>query len=183
MRPITRVITSMLVLVAGAVRRTWALGALVSAAVLILAVSATITQARDYHPTLTVSPANGPPGSQVTLTGRGFDPRLVNRPIYFDSHASGSGYLKEVSSGVAGASGCDPCGYTIAVNVPGDAPRGPAQFVQLRTASSMQASADFTVTPSSGGRGHLGFTRWPRHHPITRWPRHHPVYPHRVMAR
>ena len=164
MRRMTGVVMDMLVVIAGALgttRRTasvvrsggrWggiALRALGRAAVLILALSAAIAQARDYHPTLTVSPTHGPPGSQVTLTARGFDPRMVNRPIYFQSQSSGSGYVKEVSSGVHGAPGCDPCGYTIQVNVPGDAPRGPAQFVELRSAASLQASADFTVTPRS----------------------------------
>jgi hypothetical protein len=154
-------------------RRRFSLVALFTAAVLALALSAS-AQSHTYTPalnpnypdTLTVSPTQGPPGTQVTLTGTGWDPRVLSNggpassglPVIYEaprptsSGLAGTGacspqcYGKQVASTSTGSPGCDPCDFTVTTTVPSDAPLGPGAFQVGTAAGPVGQEADFTVT-------------------------------------
>jgi hypothetical protein len=146
--------------------------AALTAAALTLALS-TGAQAYAYTPVvnpsypdqLAISPTQGPPGSQVTITGTGWDPRLLSNggaasgfPIIYEaprpttSGLAGTGacsphcYGKQVASTSTGSPGCDPCNFTVTTTVPSDAPLGPGAFQVGTAAGPVGQAADFTVT-------------------------------------
>jgi hypothetical protein len=159
-------------------RRVLSLLALFTAAALTLALSAS-AQAHAYAPalstsypdTLAVSPTQAPPGSQVTLTGTGWDPGLLSNggpassglPIIYvaprptSSGLGGTGacsphcYGKQVASTSTGSPGCDPCDFTITTTVPSDAPLGLGAFQVGTAAGPVGQAADFTVTQPNVG--------------------------------
>ena len=150
------------------------LAALLTAAALTLAFSTT-PQARsdaraltpNYPDTLAVSPTQAAPGAQVTITGTGWDPRLLSNgapsglPIIYEAPRptgngpTGSGscsphcYGKQVGSTSTGSAGCDPCNFTVTTTVPKDAPLGPGAFQTACAAGPVGQQADFTVTRPS----------------------------------
>jgi hypothetical protein len=153
--------------------RVLSLLALFTAAVLTLALSAS-TQAHTYTPALNpnypdrlaVSPTQGPPGSQVILTGTGWDPGLLSNggpassglPIIYEAPRPASGglggtgacsphcYGKQVASTSTGSPGCNPCDFTITTTVPADAPLGLGAFQVGTAAGPVGQEADFRVT-------------------------------------
>jgi hypothetical protein len=83
-------------------------------------------------PTLTIAPTQGPPGTQVTLTGTGWDPSLFPAPIQFreeaDRHLLYSADLGVVPSSATvcanDSDGITSCNFTVQATVPSDAPAG-----------------------------------------------------------
>jgi hypothetical protein len=127
---------------------------------------------RSYPDILAVSPSQGAPGAQVTLTGTGWDPGLLSSggtgssglPIVYasprptTSGLAGSGacsphcYGKQVASTSNGSAGCDPCDFTVTATVPSDAPPGPGAFQVGTAAGPVGQQADFTITQSTASR-------------------------------
>jgi hypothetical protein len=154
-------------------RRVLSLLALFTAAAPALAVSAS-AQSHAHSPALNpnypdrlaVSPTQGAPGSQVTLTGTGWDPQLLSAPgpqssglpiIYEAPRPTSSGlagtgacsphcYGKQVASTGTGSIGCNPCDFTVTTTIPSDAPLGPGAFQASSPAGPAGQGADFTVT-------------------------------------
>jgi hypothetical protein len=180
-------------------RRGFSLLGLFTAAALTMALSAgaqshpsTPAVTPNYPDRLAVSPTHGPPGSQVTLTGSGWDPGLLSDgraassglPISYEAPRptspglAGTGacsphcYGKQVASTSTGSPACDPCDFTITTTVPSDAPPGPGAFQVGTAAGPVGQEADFTVTQPTRA------SSFQRHRP-----RRHPPEPRRPHRR
>ncbi len=135
---------------------------------LALALSLGLPCVAQAQSTVTVNPTQGPPGTQVTITGAGWNPFYFPAPIQFWEEANGVvTYEADVGSATSSDPGCAPtanpdtgvaCSFAVRVTVPSNAPAGVTgtlvdgafpiseRFVVAPADDDCCTAADFNVT-------------------------------------
>jgi hypothetical protein len=99
-------------------------------------------------PTMSVSPASGPPGQKVTLTGQGFTAYPGDQVEIDISIDYGNGNWDLLVAGAAYPVPDSNGNFSVSVTIPSNAP--PGDLLAISSISEPEADAFFTVTGSSG---------------------------------
>ena len=126
--------------------RLLAVGAVTTAS--IIATLGLPVAAFAQSPTMSVSPASGPPGQKVTLTGQGFTAYPGDKVEIDISIDYGNGNWDLLVTGAAYPVPDSNGNFSVSVTIPSNAP--PGDLLAISSISEPEADAFFTVTGSSG---------------------------------
>ena len=118
--------------------------AVVACALVILGLQ---TTASAQSETISVSPASGPPGTAVTVSGQGYSDPTFTSGVEIDiSINHGNGYWEVLATGVADPKPDANGNFAVKVTIPANAPPGADLAISGLNGSGASPFASFTVT-------------------------------------